>query len=364
MSERPAAPQKQASHTLLSIQILRGVAALGVLTHHTFVETTIRLGGEAVWNNAVVGAAGVDLFFVISGFVMVYASEPLFGRPHAARIFILRRLARIVPLYWAVTGVILGYIVVRYGGLLMDLYPPATIVTSLLFYPYPRPDGVIAPIHGLGWTLNYEMFFYAVFAAAILLARRAAIIAISAAFIALVTIRQLYALPLPFSFWFDPIILEFCLGMLIADAYGRGVRLPRKLSWWLALAALTAFAASAAFGPNVPWRVLEWGVPSAALVAALVLSRETAQPSPIGRAARLLGDASYSLYLVHPLVMMIARQTILRWMDFTAFPWVLGLMIFFGSIAAAIASYLLFEKPIMRALGRRINRKSARSLEG
>src|ERR1041385_2180302 len=143
------------------------------------------LTGQTVtpYNFFKVGAPGLDLFFVISGFVMVYSSERLFGRADAPRIFMLRRIARIVPLYWAMTLVVLAYFLLAHGrDMLFALYPPGNILASFLFYPYPRGDGALVPLHALGWTLNYEMFFYVVFAALICLSREIAVTAIVALF--------------------------------------------------------------------------------------------------------------------------------------------------------------------------------------
>lgn len=361
MSERAADAVRAAenSRTLLSIQILRAVAALGVLAHHTAHEVAAKTGVSVPFNELVVGAGGVDLFFVISGFVMVYASERLFGRPGAPRVFFLRRLARIVPLYWATTLILLGYIYVAHR-----LFPPPFISTegviaSFLFWPYPLLSGIMGPVHTLGWTLNYEMFFYAVFAVAILLSRRSAGLAIVTLFIVLVALGRLVALPQPLAFWFNPLILEFCFGMLIAHFYREGIRLPRAASLALLAAAIAAYAASALFGPAVPWRALEWGVPGAALVAALALAKETPQPGPAARAFGVLGDASYSLYLVHAIVFPIVRRLIEPWFALQLMPWIYALALVAASIAASILSYRWFEKPITRVLQKRIGRVGA-----
>ena len=265
------------SPTLKSIQVLRAVAAIGVLTLHAATEKITFLGGEpGPFKNFLLGAAGVDLFFVISGFVMVYSSESLFGRSDGPRRFFLRRLARIAPLYWAVTAAIILYIYAAHGAQLWAIYSPASLVASFLFWPYPRIDGFAFPVHLLGWTLNFEMFFYAVFAVAILLPRRAAVTAVCVAFAALVAVGRTLVLPLPFQFWANPIILEFCLGMLIALIYREGFRLPVAGAWALGIAAsLTGFAAmldlAGAWGEI--GASLIWGLPSAALVASCALSR-------------------------------------------------------------------------------------------
>src|SRR5205085_6006264 len=213
---------------------------------HTATEKVTFLGGEpAPFNNLLLGAAGVDLFFVISGFVMVYSSEALFGRLDGPVRFFLRRLARIAPLYWVVTIAIILYIYAAHGATLWTIYSPGSLLASFLFWPYPRLDGLAFPVHLLGWTLNYEMFFYAVFAFAILLPRRAAVATVCVAFAALVTIGQLYSLPLPFGFWANSIILEFCYGMLIALLYRAGVRLPPSVTCTLGISSVIGYLASA-----------------------------------------------------------------------------------------------------------------------
>ena len=349
MSES-AAPARDtgSSRALLSIQILRAVAALGVLVHHTAHEVAAKTGVTVPFGEFVVGAGGVDLFFVISGFVMVYASERLFAQPGASRVFFLRRLARIVPLYWAATAILVGYVYVAHR-----IFPPPFITTegviaSFLFVPWPLPNGIMAPVHALGWTLNYEMFFYAVFAVAIMLPRRGAVFAVTALFALLVGLGLFVRLPQPFAFWFSPIILEFCFGMLIALAWREGRRLPRWASLLLIVAALAAYAASAVWGPFVAWRALEWGVPGAMLVAALALARETPASGPVARVFVFLGDASYSLYLVHAIVIPAVRR-LMPAFDPVLMPWLYALALIGASIAAACVSYLWFERPITRS---------------
>ena len=358
MPESAVGGTAETSPNLKSVQVLRAVAALGVLTLHAATEKVAHMGGEpGPFKNFLLGAAGVDLFFVISGFVMVYSSESLFGAPHAPRKFFLRRLARIGPLYWAVTLAVILYIYAVHGATLWQIYSPASLIASFLFWPYPRMDGYAFPVHLLGWTLNYEMFFYAAFSAAILLRRRAAVATVCVAFSVLVILGRYVVLPLPFGFWSNAIILEFCLGMLIAVAYREVVRLPPAAAWALGIAASVSFAAM--HNPPVTWgewRALFWGLPSAALVASCALATSTWRPGPAGRFFGLLGDASYSLYLVHPLTFPLVRWTIGRWFDFSQVPWVYAAIAFVAAIAASVLCYLLFERPITRALQRRLRR--------
>ena len=116
--------------------------------------------------------AGVDIFFVISGFIMVYASSRWFGSAQSPRVFLAHRIARIVPLYWATTMLYLAVVLFAPALLNSEYLAPGFVISSFLFIPAARPDGLVQPLYSLGWTLNYEMFFYALFAIAIAFPRR------------------------------------------------------------------------------------------------------------------------------------------------------------------------------------------------
>jgi peptidoglycan/LPS O-acetylase OafA/YrhL len=214
----------------------------------------------------------------------------------------------------------------------------------------------MGPVHALGWTLNYEMFFYAVFAAALLLPRRVAVPGILVLYAAMATASWNYPLPEPVNYWCSPIILEFGYGMLIAFAYREGVRLPRAGVWALLAVALAGYAWSIEVGFLPRWRFAEWGLPGAALVAAFALAKDAPRSGPVARAFAFLGDASYSLYLVHPIAFPFVRRGILPFLpaDRAWAQIVYATLLFAASIAAASASYLWFERPITRALQKRI----------
>jgi len=158
-----------------SIQILRGLAALAVTIAHTNGEVSwwaVNLHYENPMPGLVTGAAGVDLFFVISGFIMVYTTAESFGTPTASGVFLLRRIIRIVPLYWIATFLFLAYIVRIGHSWAMEGIGDKNVLCSFVFIACPRPNGGYAPALEVGWSLNYEMFFYLCFAVALLLPRR------------------------------------------------------------------------------------------------------------------------------------------------------------------------------------------------
>jgi exopolysaccharide production protein ExoZ len=338
--------------TLLSVQILRAVAALAVAAHHVQLDFATRMGLPAALPDLNLGAAGVDVFFVISGFVMVYASESLFDRTDGPRRFWTRRLIRIVPLYWAVTSLYL-VLTVLLPDMAASRYSPELIAASYLFYPYPRADGIMQPVAGLGWTLNYEMFFYLVFGLSLALRRAAAVAAVGGALV-LATLLGWAAGPLPgaLGFWSDPIILEFVFGMLLALALRAGWRLKPATAVFLMGAGLLALALALPMRmvTGLP-RGLAWGIPVAIFVAGAVLGDFKRFESALARSLSAIGDASYSLYLLHPFVIRFFREL---WshglIDAAAWPWTYAALVIAGAIAAALVSYRLFERPVTRAL--------------
>ncbi len=179
-------------------------------------------------------------------------------------------------------------------------------------------------MHLLGWTLNYEMFFYAVFAAAIVLPRRFAVAAVTLVLLALVALgRTPSAAAAVFVLGeFDHLGILLRHGPRARVSRGRAPAACRRMGARdRGVRRLCGDVESAARWAG--WRCLFWGLPSAALVAAAVLARATWQPGAAGRFFGLLGDASYSLYLVHPLTFPLVRWTLGRWIDFSGEPWAL-----------------------------------------
>ena len=279
---------------------------------------------------------------------MVYASDRLFGRPGAMMVFLSSRVARIVPLYWIMTSVMLAYVVARGFG--PSDASPLHALASYFFIPYPRPSGPVDPLYGVGWTLNYEMFFYVTFAFALLARREMAIAGIAIFFIGLVITNMAYPLPLPLSHWADPVILEFVFGMIVALLYRAGFSLPLPVATVLVIAALV----------EIGWTLTPWhrelprwiiaGIPACQVVAAVVLVRQSVVTLPwLAR----LGDASYALYLIHPAVISVARALFSRgYLDPTGrpSPYVAGIVI--ASICLAFVVHRAIEKPSTAAVKR------------
>jgi exopolysaccharide production protein ExoZ len=302
---------------IASIQMLRGLAALAIAIHHGIFDAeklAAETGAIFVFPRLFPWRAGVDLFFVISGFVMIYASRGLFGKSDAPRRFLWRRLSRVVPLYWATTTLVVTASLMSPGAVSGGVPTPASVLASLAFVPLARPDGAPQPVYSLGWTLNYEMFFYLLFAMFLPLNRRAALIALSFTLAGVAGLGLLlHPSPAVLRFWSAPIILLFGAGMGIATLRIKGLRLPLWLRLAMVLAALALLTLDPLGLMRDPLRVaqaldascvLGWGGPAALLVSAAGLGESGARRGSAMLSPPLvaIGEASYALYLIHPFV--------------------------------------------------------------
>jgi exopolysaccharide production protein ExoZ len=329
--------------SILSIQYLRAIAALMVVASHALQRPD---------NSFQIGAAGVDLFFVISGFIMWVVARD--AAPDG-RSFLLHRAIRIVPTYWAVTLGLVG-LATLWPGLMPNFETdPARVLMSLAFIPHFNARGEIYPVLAVGWTLVFEMLFYLLFAASYRLRHGHRLWAMAAVLGGLVLagllLRPAGAVALTLT---NPIILEFLAGMLIGEAWLRR-RLPEPPAA-LALVALGLLALLAQFlaglGDALP-RLPAWGGPAACIVLGCV-AMEARRGVPHLATARAVGDASYSIYLLHgPMVGPVLRLA-------AGWPPMAGLaLLLAGSVLAGLLCFRWFERPVTRLL-----RDAARQASG
>jgi peptidoglycan/LPS O-acetylase OafA/YrhL len=338
--------------TIVPIQVLRALAALIVVIGHIALHMPRAHNNDAAVYLAV-GGTGVDLFFVISGFVMVYSSERLFGSAHGALTFFTRRVIRIIPIYWLLTTL---YVVLEAAAPNLNKgYSAEYIASSYLFFPHARPDGTMQPVLAQGWTLDYEMLFYLLFASTVFWPRRIVVAACSLVLVAIVIAGKLLA-PLPPvpTFWTDAIMLEFVFGMLLGFAYYEGARMPQ----WLAAVLLVAgFAGLCLVWPLLNaaggQRALATGIPAAFVVGAATLGNFSLT-GWFWRLPVMVGNASYALYLTHGLVVpatfVLFRATNLDQGDAA---WLVFPAATIASVLVAIAAYHGFERPMTSTLRRR-----------
>jgi len=330
-------PVGSARERLDSVQALRGIAALAVVCNHI----------PAIEN----GAYGVDLFFVISGFIVCHVAAADPGR------FMAKRLIRVLPLYWLCT--IALFALAAFAPQLMGATRAdwVELAKSLAFVPYLKGSGHVYPLLYLGWTLNYEMLFYVLFALSLLVApKRPQWVAVPL-LLTLFAIGQLVSFDsVPLRFWTAPIVIEFVFGILAYGIWRRGLlaHLHPAIAVLLAMSSMAVLVLVQPTGINArPW---QWGPPALIMFLAM-LSLEGRWRVPA--LWLLIGNASYSLYLTHPYVIQAFQKKVMPLDAFT--PTKVSLMVAAAVICCTIAVgfFKLVERPSNLWLRRRLLRRRA-----
>ncbi len=340
------------------IQVLRAVAAIAVVFGHS-ISRLVRSDAIGAKSSLIMragdlqstGQAGVDLFFVISGFIMLYVHYDHFQRPRSPQRFMLKRIIRIVPIYWILTT--LGIFLLVVAPSLFTYHTHADFMwflTSYLFIPWQPELGPASPVLGVGWTLNYEMYFYLIFAIALIFPRARAVVAITIMFALSVAIGMVLhpqaPWPMLLTNW---LLLEFLCGLLIAYALRRAHLRPNRILCFGAIAlGLFVIALTSMRTPDDGWqRFVLWGLPAALILfgaAALRVRRANAT-------LLMLGDASYSIYLfqVFALPGIAVLFRLLRLQAFLPFDLLVILLTVLATAAGVLCWYAL-ERPIGKAL--------------
>lgn len=317
-----------------NLQGLRAYAALSVASFHFALIPA----ASVPWR---FGSFGVDLFFVLSGFIIAYSTT------RDPRRFLIHRAFRVLPSYWIVTSL---------GGLLALLSLPVAVALgwygqSLLFLTGPegRP-----PIIFVGWTIIYELAFYLVYAIVLRVGgRRAPLLAIV---VLLILAYGVHAVGLSARTW--PLLVEFTFGLAVFLTVERAGLKPVHGAWAALLVVAGLFTLYALEGlihgrdgsiaDQV--RVVALGVPSAAVVLGLILL-EQAGFALRSRFVLGLGAASYAIYLLHPLVFSFvlplpAGSAGMRGAIFA--------VLLTATIAVSVPFHVGIETPLIRYLRRRL----------
>jgi exopolysaccharide production protein ExoZ len=326
-----------------SLQVLRFIAALMVVSHHA-ADTAIRATGSngfipsgLLW----VSESGVDIFFVISGVIITKIA-----RGRSASEFIRARLRRIVPMYLICSAPALAVAIPTTGFGWRDA------LATFLFWP--ATDRMTLPVLLVGWTLCFEMLFY--FSAALVLINRHWLLVIIGAYAAALLLRPVSPV---FQFLGNPIILEFFFGAIVACAPPWRPGVSVMAFGFVALVCVglmgvapTGRAVDAVYGREAFWQVLVYGVPAAMIVYGTLQAqvRESVWTE--------LGNASYSLYLTHLLPL---NALLLLW---RIHPVPADLIVLIGIAVALLFAWRVHErveKPIM-ALSAPFGRRNSTSL--
>lgn len=341
---------------ILSIQIGRAFAATSVVVCHTLheAEKWPNVSPKLVaFSHYMPFGSGVEIFFVISGFVMFHISRGRRETPGYWRTFLENRILRIVPVYWFYTLLMVGILVALPSAFDTAHFDPWHLLRSLLFLPGPTTETGY-PILSLGWTLNLEMYFYVLFAISLALFGRSAVPILSSFLIVLVIAHPWLArLGYPFGFWSLPIILNFVAGMGLGALRERGVAWSRMRGLLCVAASLLLFTLLPAFGIAQlgDYDKIPLGAAATLFVAPLVFSPDIRDENQTVRSAVVVGDASYTLYLCHPFVLTAVFLIMARLpAALLGQGWIYVGLSTILAIVAAIVGYFLIERPVTALL--------------
>jgi peptidoglycan/LPS O-acetylase OafA/YrhL len=340
--------QTRPVETVVTIQYLRAVAAALIVFQHA-------MGIPAfVYYTAHFGTVGVDLFFMISGFIMWMTTQ---GQNRGPGPFWLARTIRVVPMYWLFTAAYVIVALVTPESFFQLKLDPVHIVKSFLFIPATHPNlGLAAPVLTIGWTLNYEAFFYLFFGLCLLIGDLRVRFIVIAAIFGILMILGMWLQPTGpiLSSYLDPVMLEFLSGIILAILSPYLARCGAVLGALLVIAGAVWIGVVYGYDMSLP-RLVSHAIPSIMAVTGALMLEPWARAHQ-SRIGLLLGDASYSIYLIHPFAQRTFLLAIIHTIGLPSInPTVYIFSTFFIAIAAGVICYLMIERRVLR-IGRKIVR--------
>lgn len=316
-----------------SIQALRGITALFIILEHIrFLNC---------------GAFGVDIFFCISGFMIMFSTH------NNTKYFLRKRLIRILPLYYIMT---LG----TYLSLMLfpDMFAqskanPAFLIKSLLFVPFDIGSGAIQPLMRIGWTVNCEIFFYILFLLALHVSHRFRGLICSLFLLAVIGFAQvLPSAPIPLSFYGNPVMAEFIYGIIVYYiAWGlyklhQRTGLPHICFPLSVLGSAGCFLELLVTKPNIDilgfCRPFVWGLPALVIVLCTILLAFYLPQLPLTLVR--LGDISFSLYLLHYYPVMLLDRMVFDFSSCSIYTLFGAATAIAVSVSLALVSWNIVEK--------------------
>ncbi|MBV1932458.1 MAG: acyltransferase [Porticoccaceae bacterium] len=339
---------------ILNIQALRGIAALSVVAFHLVpIEDKYGSGESVLPEFFKFGMFGVDLFFVISGFVMVSITKGQFQSGPKAFNFLYHRVSRIYPTYWFYSALVLAVFLIKPTWVNSAQGNQVNILSSFLLWPEST-----LPLINVGWTLIHEMYFYLMFSVLLVfLPEKNFGLSLTLWGVTVVVINLGVATSNPvLNLVAHPLTLEFIAGcflaMLFRDDTGWKNTIILTAVAVLIVAVLTALSESEF--PDGWWRVGIYGVPAAATLYGLLVAER--KGLVLNRYLVKLGDASYSIYLVHVLILSAVGRVLYSLS--TTFPIGNASMILILTlcvIASGLISYKIVERPLMKVTSKIID---------
>jgi exopolysaccharide production protein ExoZ len=348
LSSAKAVQDQRSRIQFASLEYLRVIASFMIILFHAH-SISLRHAdqqGLSYFSVPIFWYGCIDLFFVMSGFLMIHMSRNLYGRSGGLRNFLLRRITRTPPLYWVYTIGIAAIFTITPTLSSQGTVGWKWLVGSMLFYPMARD-----PIIAIGWTLEYEVFFYIVIGLSILLPYRWGWKFALSALIGAVSLGIALGVKAnPWGTWTNPLLLDFAIGICVAVTYYSGVSLSRIGTWIAVILGLVLICVLHRLTPRDLLRPATAGAGVGLIVAAATMTETPWRLGRFHRFAHELSNQTYTMYLCHILVLKLFESLYFRF--FTGF----GADITFilvGFIVVVIVSrglYVIGERPITEYL--------------
>jgi peptidoglycan/LPS O-acetylase OafA/YrhL len=347
------------------IQVYRGLAALLVVLHHANDIFNQDLHQDFLFNIFGFGWAGVDFFFVLSGFIIFYIHQFDIGKKSKFKPFIIKRFIRIYPLYWIVLTCKIAASLVSASGEEVPQRSLSEIVKAFLLFPQDRHI-LNTSFIGVSWTLSYEIFFYIIFGLLLLIKTKFILPIITAwvmgVILNLIGIFDFSKASYLLQFIFNERNLEFLLGcftayLIFKDKIKYGMILTSISAFWFTLSAINTNYEIVKISP-----VISYGIPFMLLILGAV-SLEKSQSFKVPSLFIHIGNASYAIYLMHAFLMSNLAKFLTKLMAIFHLDGVLRNLVFFNVIAIIIiivtvtigcAIYSYMEKPLTTLLRQKI----------
>lgn len=352
---------------LNSIQFLRAVAVLLVTYNHS-IDIQMQYGVSWQQNTHLqkFGAIGVDIFFVISGFIIPFVANKYTGADQGFH-FLKKRFIRINLIYYIASLFLLFVNIFRawiiHRPALSAKENISSFIDTLLVVPTTETTATYLPTLRIGWTLSVEWLFYFLFFLVIVLGVRYKLVTLAVIVVVLITMG--YAFPpadLRYAFITNPIMLEFLLGTLIFWIYTNVKTIHAPIPLSLLTIGIIAYILLITYGYGEVWnsfyvrdvsmkRFFLWGLPSSFIVAGCIFSECSNRFQSLwnNKPMQLIGNASYSIYLVHITTYALITIVYIRVGFFIPADLTIFLQ-FFIAILAGIGFYKLVERPLLQAL--------------
>ena len=336
-SSRPSKPG------LWSIEDVRTYSVLGVVAFHAWIAAAMFVDPAALLGRP--PQFGLDVFFVLSGFLVWRVTRRVETNPF---LFFAHRITRIAPLYTVATLAYAGFLLFK-PAVRIDpsaAVTPQHLLLSLLYIPHQTSEGAETPLLGPGWTLIYDMFYFALFAVALTLPRRRQIQAVSVLFVAPAVLHFMFdPKEIVAQVYTHPRCLAFLAGVWIAEAFERRRLLPSGFAQATASAATALYVGLVVQG--VQYHGLGaglWMLAAIGTVYGMVSIEASGARWPRVPFSETIGRWSFAIYLVQALTIPIAVLL-------TPGPvWVRSLAAVAFSLFAGKVLHERIEAPINRAL--------------